>query len=385
MAENRIYPLARPPGHKPPMERWKLDFPSSTSTSPTTVYTAYIGIQRHSSTPDTLAAFTKATQAIQVWLSGDTNNDPVAEKFTFIEGDDAPSSLTWVCYWSNLAAYSSRMSSLNLPDIYDDIGKPDSIGLWIEKFTTPTSRLETNYSGLDYLPGLARLPGSQTVGHTLTAYWGAARDRIPDSAKDLFGRSAGGDINSNNLNRVNSSSTDPSPTPTPTPKPAGLRQRLSGVNRFDNLVHIRSGQFWGNCDAVETEAYEAHLEPSLRAGLRWVWENRDESGAMGLRFIRNVPLSNTNLKDGVDPAKETCAAGFFRNLEDLERWAKRHPSHLKIFNGAIRHAKTFGDARKFRTWHEVSVLKKGEAEFEYVNCLPETGVIRFLPLEREDL
>ncbi len=104
MAENRIYQLARPPWHKPPMELWKLHFPSSTSTSPTTVYTAYIGIQRHSSTPDTLDAFTNATEAIQVWLEGYTNNDPVAEKFTFIEGDDAPSSLTWVCYWSNLAA-----------------------------------------------------------------------------------------------------------------------------------------------------------------------------------------------------------------------------------------------------------------------------------------
>lgn len=367
MAENRIYPLAKPPGHKPPMERWKLDFPNSANP----IYTAYIGIQRHNSTPDTQTAFQKATDAIEDWLSSDKSQETAVEKFTFIEGDDAPSSLTWVCYWSNPTLYSTHISSLNLENIYDKIGKPTTIGLWIEKFTTLTSRLETNYSGLDYLPGLARLPGSQTVGHTLTAYWGAARDRIPDSAGDLFGRAAGEGIDS----------ADPSSSPAPTP--AGLRQRLAGVNRFDNLVHIRSGQFWGNCDDVETEAYEAQLEPSLRAGLRWVWENRDESGAMGLRFVRNVPLVN---QDGNgSPAKETCAAGFFRNLEDLERWAKRHPSHLKIFNGAIRHAKTFGDARRFRTWHEVSVLKKGEANFEYVNCVPETGVIRFLPLDAEDL
>lgn len=362
------------------MERWKLDFPDSSSP---TIYTAYIGIQRHNSTPDTLSGFANATEAIQNWLSSGKDKDTVAEKFTFIEGDDAPSSLTWVCYWSNQALYSSHISSLNLSNIYNATGKPgsDSIGLWVEKFTTPTSRLETNYSGLDYLPGLARLPGSETVGHTLTAYWGAARDRIPDSANDLFGRPAGEEIDS-------STSSDPSPLPSPTPTPAGLRQRLAGVNRFDNLVHIRSGQFWGNCDAVETEAYEAQLEPSLRAGLRWVWENREESGAMGLRFVRNVSLSNqaaNEVESTGAPAKETCAAGFFRNLEDLERWAKGHPSHLKIFNGAIRHAKNFGDTRKFRTWHEVSVLKKGEAEFEYVNCLPETGVIRFLPLEGEDL
>lgn len=37
------------------------------------------------------------------------------------------------------------------------------------------------------------------------------------------------------------------------------------------------------------------------------------------------------------------------------------------------------------TWHEVSILKTGEAEFEYVNCDPQTGVIRWVPLDREDL
>lgn len=30
------------------------------------------------------------------------------------------------------------------------------------------------------------------------------------------------------------------------------------------------------------------------------------------------------------------------------------------------------------TWHEVSILKRGEAGFEYVNCVPETGVVRWV-------
>ncbi|KAL4912646.1 hem-containing dehydratase protein [Aspergillus aurantiobrunneus] len=354
MADNRIYPLARPPGHKPPMERWRLEFPDLT----TTIHTTYIGIQRHDSTPSTLSTFTQAIGIIQTWIDSSNRS---TERFTLLEGDDAPACLTWVCYWSNASLYSARINTLNLVSIYSGLGKPPTIGLWIEKFTTAASRLETNYSGLDYLPGLARLPGSKTVGHTLTAYWGAARDRIPDSSHDLFPR--------------------PSEEVTDPLLPAGLGQRLSGKNNYDNLVHIRSGQFWENCNAAETEAYETTLEPTLRAGLRYVWENRAETGAMGLRFLRNH-------RDDQNPeqeAKETCAAGFFRNLEDLERWAKRHPSHLAIFNGAIRHAKTFGEKRKFRTWHEVSVLKKGEAEFEYVNCLPETGVIRYLGLVGEDL
>ena len=33
------------------------------------------------------------------------------------------------------------------------------------------------------------------------------------------------------------------------------------------------------------------------------------------------------------------------------------------------------------TWHEVSVLKKGEARWEYVNCDPKTGVVRFVKMD----
>ncbi len=35
--------------------------------------------------------------------------------------------------------------------------------------------------------------------------------------------------------------------------------------------------------------------------------------------------------------------------------------------------------------HEVSILKEGEAKFEYVNCDPGTGVIKWVPLDRESL
>ena len=37
------------------------------------------------------------------------------------------------------------------------------------------------------------------------------------------------------------------------------------------------------------------------------------------------------------------------------------------------------------TWHEVWIFKEGEAQFEYVNCDPQTGVIRWVEMEREEL
>ncbi|KAL4865114.1 hypothetical protein BDV12DRAFT_188452 [Aspergillus spectabilis] len=362
MSADRIYPLARPKGHKPPMERWKLEF-----DDPGQIHAVYIGIQRHDSMPGTLTAFEGATKAIQIWLT-DSEERPSSERFSFLEGDDLPESITWVCYWSDLSIYENHIGRFNLKDIYISLGKPPAIGLWTERFTTKASRLETNYSGLDYLPGLARLPGTKTVEHTLTAYWGAARDRIPDSGHDRF-------------NTQPESLTQP-----PVPAPQGLGEYLSGTNPYDNLVHIRSGQFWENCSEVEAEAYATILQPTLLTGLRYLWSNRSESGAMGLRFLRNArdtPSSSLFPAASAPELKETCAAGFFRNLSNLETWAKRHASHLAIFNGAIRHAREFGEERRFRTWHEVSVLKRGEASFEYLNCVGGTGVIGFLPLGGE--
>ncbi|KAI9376120.1 hem-containing dehydratase protein [Aspergillus egyptiacus] len=379
----RIYPLSKPAGHKPPMQRWSLSFPANPDTP--AVHTLYLGLQRHDSTPETLTIYTSAITAIQNRLSTLLPPQTPSEVFTYLEGDDHPNSQTWVIYFRNKPAYTAALSHLNLQALYASLNSPPSLGLWTETFTTPLSRLETNYSGLDYLPGLARLPDASTVEHTLTAYWGAARDRIPDSAVDLFSKS------------------EHPPSPHPIPVPKGLGQYLSGENKADNIVHIRSGQFWANCSEAETEAYEHTLEPALRSGLRYLWANREDSGAMGLRFLQNRRIrldtldpenqttSNPDNDDDDDddddddyddePLKETCAAGFFRSLSDLEKWAKRHPSHLAIFNGAIKHAKTFGTERKFRTWHEVSVLKRGEARFEYLNCAAGTGVMGFVDLD----
>ncbi|KAF9889615.1 hypothetical protein FE257_007123 [Aspergillus nanangensis] len=362
---DRKYPLARPPGHKPPVQRWRLEYPEDTPA----VHTAYVGVQRHDDSHDTRAAFAIAVEEVEKWVAStqvEHTGGSKGEAFRVLDGDDtAHDSVLWVCYWPDMAAYQVAMDRLQLTTIYHMCPGATSIGLYCERFTTPISRLETNYSGLDYLPGVARLPGPNPTEHTLTAYWGAARDRIPSAAQDAFSRAT------------------PEATQPPVAVPSGLGQRLVGRNPYDNLVHIRSGQFWQRCEAAETEAYETLLEPTLKAGLQYLWQNRDESGAMGLRFLRNQHPQEAEPPS--QPAKETCAAGFFRNLQDLEKWAKRHPSHLAIFNGALKHAKVFGNDRKMRTWHEVSVLKTGDAQFEYVNCQPQTGVISYFQLEEEDL
>ncbi|KAF7591426.1 hypothetical protein BBP40_001587 [Aspergillus hancockii] len=336
------------------MPRWYALFPKGLAK----VFTAYIGIQQHSGLdpgPNPCVA------AIENWIAENRHNAPASvERFRLIEGNDASRAHVFVCYWDDPAKYEERIGQLKLGRLYRELDPPQqqTVGLWCERFTSDTSRLETNYSGTDYLPGLARLPGTTPVDHSYTGYWGAARDRIPDAAHDRFER-----VQGSRAARL------------PDRVPLSLGKHLTGSN-FHNLVYIRSGQFWNNCDEEEKRMYEERLEPTLRKGLSYLWQNPLESGAMGLRYLQNVPPSSP----WPAQSNESCVVGFFRNLADLENWAKRHASHLAIYTGAIRHAKTFGEKRRFRTWHEVSVLKGGDAHFEYVNCLPGTGVIKSITL-----
>ncbi|KAF4456522.1 hypothetical protein F53441_1354 [Fusarium austroafricanum] len=352
----RIYPLRKPEGHKLPIPRWHLGFPYDV----THVCTAYIGVQKHSNSQGADRARDSAIGVIQSWLNGSTG--PAShEAFAVIDGCDVQESTIWVGYWTDRTKYEKGLEELSLKSIYSQLPNPGrvSIGIWREAFITEFPRLETNYSGLDYLPGLARLPGASFPEHELSAYWGAARDRIPSSAYDLFPPS--------------------NPTP-PTSVPPAIGQYLVGTNP-ENLTHIRSGQFWENCGQQEADSYDKKLEPTLHSGLEYLWENSPETGALGLRYLRNQDPTVESTR----PRKESCGAGFFTNLKALETWVKSHKSHLAIYRGALAHYKTFGDSRKFRTWHEVSVLKKGDARFEYLNCMPETGVIRGLALKAENI
>lgn len=339
----RKYPFRKPPNHRVPVPRWKLHLPGEIEH----VHTAYIGVQQHANSAEAAQVASQLAAQIQGWLKRE-DGPSVFESFAALNlGDEADHDVAiWICYWTDASKYKSSLEALSLPSLHSKLPSDgcDSVGVWRESFTSAISRLETNYSGLDYLPGLARLPQASTDEHTLSAYWGAARDRIPDSAHDLFPRA-------------------PEVTETHSMPTKGTKH-LTGTNRA-NLVHIRSGQFWENCNDTESAAYETKLEPTLEAGLRYLRSNPEQTGSVNLRYMRNSALP---LDSGAPARKETCGAGFFTNLEDLERWAHTHPSHLKIYGGAMMHYKAFGDERRFRTWHEVSVIGEGDAEFEYVNC-----------------
>ena len=393
----RTYPLKQPANWEPPVPRWQLVLPEDA----TSIQTLYIGVQCHSSASSPVLE--EAILSVEEWLGSLQNPDrviapSVVDKFVVEKGHDLPYTRVWTCYWTERSSFDHATTLLDLSRLHHSLGdRRSSIGLWTESFVTPASRLETNYAGLHEFPGLARLPNTKREEHKLTAYWGAARDRVPHSADDLFempGTSPDPDAKEDlhPYERLPNQTSDPALQP-PDPPPKAIGQYLKGTN-YDNVVHIRSGQCWNQCQEDEKAAYESNLQKSLMKGMQYLWDNPIYTGTLGLRWLRNVaPSTFPSIPQSTDsplsipddatmkPINESCGAGFFRNLRDLEVWSSSHPTHKVIFAGAHAHARKWGPDRKFMTWHEVSILKAGEAKWEYVNCDPNTGVIRWVKMD----
>ncbi|CAI7620195.1 unnamed protein product [Penicillium pancosmium] len=422
-SDTRTYPLRQPAKHNPP-PRLHLVFPKTQKQ----VFTAYIGIQLHSqtckNTKGALSLLSEPRSKIQTWLEEFT---PISTEQFFVL-DDTPNhrqisaptqvqaqsqdpnsssikkytTLIWACYWSTQDSYQKALADLNLSSMHTSL--PESLrpfsGFWAECFISDIARLETVYSATDYMPGLARLPGTSTTKHLHTGYWGAARDRIPGSGEDLF--TGDGTVFSDGNGESTAAAEEGEREDVDFQ--SSLGSNITGTNPSD-MVHIRSGQFWGNCNEEEASAYLDNLEPKLRGGLLYLWNSPEESGSLGVRYLRNTNAtldlgsslegknSENEGKEDLDAdanvetdlsianfldtcPKETCVTAFFKNMADLEKWASKHPSHLAIHAGAVSHARRFGDARRFRTWHEVSVIRGGDARFEYVNCVEGTGVFK---------
>ena len=389
---SREYPLNQPEGWKAKYPRWTLQLPAHIDH----VTVSYIGVQPREAIlyekgvfpnlhPHTITENQrKAASMVEAWLTHDSGTDApeLWEKFYVETGYDVPDTEVWVLYWTDKLTAGSAMQKLDLQQV-SCLSSTDNaalVGVWRETFTVPKTRLETIYSGNDYRPGIASLKDAIQVSHNFTGYWGAARDRIPASAHTQFAPQF--------------------PAPAPNFNKDTVSRALRGYNK-DIVLHIRSGQYWEKCSEAEREAYERLLEPVLREGMAYLEDNASESGDFGLRFMRNI-VSNHVLTEGStfltgrstnrlllnshynscalsEKRLETCSAGFFRSLKDLESWAAHHRTHRRIFHGVHAHSSRFGkESYEVRTWHEVSILRPGEVKFEYINCSPRTGLIPFV-------
>jgi aldoxime dehydratase len=250
-----------------------------------------------------------------------------------------------VGYWRDPAAYHRWLLSAPVADWWGDEARlNEGLGYFREVIAPRAEQFETLYAFKDDLPGVGAVMDGISGEIEEHGYWGSARDRFAISQTDWM-------------------------------QPTSELQIISGdpakggrvvVRGHDNLTLIRSGQDWVEAGEEERALYFNEMLPPLQDGMNFL---RDEGQALGCysnRFVRNVDLDGNLLDIAYD-------IGHWRSLDKLERWAESHPTHLRIFTTFFR---VIGGLSKLRLYHEVSVADGSQQLFEYINCHPQTGMMR---------
>ncbi|MEM7283606.1 MAG: phenylacetaldoxime dehydratase family protein [Pseudomonadota bacterium] len=321
-----------PPDFEPPVPAWAAKWPSNT----TRLTSAFFGAQGEPSS------------AWQEWITsslfqGD-HAPELAETAQFVDAKGV-SNTVGIAYWKN-EGYKHWWE--NVQDWWQSKDRlNEGCGYWREVFHVPQENIETLHSTPNS-HGIANLAGELEGPVEEHAYPGAARDRIPLSGNDEM---RGPDAISRKLTATR-----------------GEDRVLVKPNKF--MCIIRSGQDWGRCETEERDFYLNEVEPSLRAGMDYLRDNPIESRCLNMRLMQSTDGDGAQLD-------QTFGLGYALDIYAFEEWAKSHPTHLKIFDQFMGHAERFGENMALRLWHEVSVITGDDAEFEYIACHDQTGLLPY--------
>jgi aldoxime dehydratase len=246
-----------------------------------------------------------------------------------------------VGYWFDTAAFDEWFDSAGYTWSSKEFA---GLGTFTEVVRPTVQRLETLYSSDLHLQGLGAVAESVSGPVLEHGYWGGMRDRIPDSRGDQFvprGHPASEDVGDGRIR----------------------------ITPHQNACLIRSGQDFSRTTADERSFYLERVEPQLRRGMEFLRDNGLTIGCYANRYV-------TVLDDEGRPTERTFAVSWWRDLADLEGWARSHATHVKIFAAFNAHMLEFGRDAQLRLYHEVMVLPKGDQFFEYRNCHGSTGMLR---------
>jgi hypothetical protein len=115
-----------------------------------------------------------------------------------------------------------------------------------------------------------------------------------------------------------------------------------------------------------------------------------DARAAGVDYLARTPetgcvnAGNTAEEDhNGRPADRSCTVAVFLSLAHLEAWARSHKTHLAIYGCFFQMLGAHADAPlDVAFWHEVSVPPAGSVRGEYVNCHPDSGLLRLEPARR---
>lgn len=247
-----------------------------------------------------------------------------------------------IAYWDEPATFDAWFAARGR-EWTGDARVHDGIGYFTEILRPAVERYETLFSANDRPEGIAVLADGMSDLIQEHAYWGGMRDRIPLSQTDAM-----------------------VPVGTPRVVTESGRRR---VVPHENLCLIRSGQDWSDTEEDERRMYLDDVEPVLRDGMDFLRDHGWDIGCFSNRYMQVVA------RDGGDTEK-SFGMSWWRSLAALERWSESHPTHVAIFGAAMKYLSRLGPAAKLKLYHEVTVAAASEQFFEYLNCHPQTGMLR---------
>ncbi|WEF12083.1 phenylacetaldoxime dehydratase family protein [Pectobacterium actinidiae] len=331
---SRTCPVAMPAGHEPPFPAWTARFSPLSGQ----MVMAYFGVQGQE-----CPAFSILDDVTRRFSLAD---GPAHWDMASYRDEAGYHNLIAIAYWSSVEQFEQwKLGSEFSLWWHSSERESGEYGFFLEIVSPQAGHFETIFSNRESQEGVAHLAEEMSGEMREHGYWGSARDRLPAAQSDpLQGSSE-----------------------TLTRERAGKRIVLSGS---ENLCLIRSGQDWSDTQEAERQKYLTEVEPVLREGMHFLSDQGNTIGCLSCRYMQVIDPTTYAL------AEKTFGLAHFTDMAALELWAKSHPTHVAIFGGFMRYVKALNFKIALRLWHEIVVVPTSAQYFEYINCHPETGLLR---------
>lgn len=286
--------------------------------------------------------------------SPDTETRPSFCELISVTDSNGAYNIAVIAYWPSKQSYTTWTAASGFRKWWEGLHPEDERHGWfLEVFFPSIDRFETVFSDDEVPEGAAHMRESVSGPMKEHVYWGSMRDRLPASQTDaLVGEKKA---------QMSTKKDD---------NQAGGQRRRVRVPGKPNLTVIRSGQDWSNTYPDERKLYLETMHPVLIKGMDFLRDNGDEVGCYSCRFMDVVdPVTHKADKD------RTFGLAFFDDMSSLEGWSKQHKTHLDIFGGFLKYAKTLDNNVSLRLFHEVLVLTPEQQFFEYVGCHENPGML----------
>ncbi|MET3903033.1 aldoxime dehydratase [Paenarthrobacter sp. 4246] len=318
--------------YTPPYPSYSVRFGEGVSS----LVCAFLGVQsRHP-----LSMEAKAASA-GMWELCAQENGPISREHAVHTDEQGFDNQVIIAYWDDAGAYR-RWFEKHRDAVIGAGLKLAGYGRWIEAVTPEARGFETLYSSNTFPEGVARMATGGFSGEIQEhGYWGSMRDRLPIAQSEAL---------------------EPAGNPFVPENP-----RIVRVEPHDNLAIIRSGQNWSLCDDAERASYFGDVEPQLKAGMDFLTTEGASIGCYSNRYMTSSDGNGNVLQ-------QSFGLSFWHSLEDMERWAESHPTHVAIFMSAMKFLQANAGARLLLS-HEVAVVSREQQYYEYNNCHAATGML----------